>query len=344
MKNWTPENLNAAIDAVMAGGTSSQREAARYGIPRRTLDRHVGIERQRIEAEKPALLTFPEIPADDITTGELIDMMAKRFKARHAAHNARKWMPVKVNIAGPMGICWFGDPRLDDDGCNWPLLQRDIETIKKTPGMVAANIGDSVNNWVGGLAREYAHQETSKRGGWRLTKWLLQDSGMDWLLWLIGNHDAWNDGTQIMKEMNVNAIPMEDWRAQFKLVFPNGREALIDAAHNHKGHSQFNPLHGQKKAALWDSPAHLFIAGHLHTWALAQEEDAEKGITYWMARARGYKFIDTYAKRHGFPEQQEGAAIVSVFNPDSKTAAGFLQCFADVEAGADYLTWLRSRL
>lgn len=287
-------------------------------------------------------VALPAFPEDDISAEELIGLMKRRYAKRDEAHRARQWFPIRVNMEGPIGVLWFGDPHVDDDGCNWPLLERHVE-LARQPGIFGANIGDTTNNWSGRLARLFANQETSQKTARTLARWFLTESGVTWLLWILGNHDAWGDGSDILRLMNTETIPMEDWQARFRLVFPNGREARIHAAHNFPGNSMWNTLHGPQKAAHTKAEAHLYVAGHTHNWALHQEESASREFTYWLARARGYKHLDSYAENLGHAPQKEGAAILAVFDPDATSMTGFLTCFADPEEGADFLTWKRSR-
>lgn len=296
--------------------------------------------------ERPVQTTaiLPEFPDDDISTEEIIDGMDRRFTKRFTAIKAREWFPIKLRDNKPIGIMWFGDPHVDDDGCNWPLLRKHIALCRETEGLYGANIGDSTNNWCGRLMRLFADQETSQKTARRLARWLLCESGVNWLLWLLGNHDSWGDGAAILKEMNRTArIPIEDWGAQFRLVWPNGFERRIWAAHDFQGHSMWNSLHSLQRAAHTKTHAHLYVAGHTHNWALHQEESASRDFTYWLARARGYKFIDPHATHHGHASQDEGASVVAVFNPQAKNEASAIQCFADPEIGVNYLRFLRGR-
>lgn len=290
----------------------------------------------------PSGIISPPVLDDDISTEEIVQSMVKRFSKRHEAHQAKKWMEFKVESNEPIGIMWFGDPHVDDDGCNWPLLKQHIDLCKNTPGMYGANIGDTHNNWVGRLTAQYANQETSRSTAWKLIEWFFKDSGVKWLLILLGNHDAWNFGSESMGQITKHLCRMADWRAQFKLTFPNGREALIDAAHDHTGHSQWNSLHGQQKASLMGGTAHLYIAGHKHNWALAQNECPHTHRIYWLARARGYKHIDHYGENLGFGSQKQGSSIVTVIDPNASDV-NMVRCFADPKEGADYLNYLRSK-
>lgn len=295
-------------------------------------------------AEPPSpTVELPTFPDDDISPREIIEIQKKRFDKRHEHAAAKRWFPIKVNVEGPIGLSFIGDPHVDDNGCNWPLLDAHAALHKKTPGLFACNIGDSSNNWVGRLMALYANQDTSKQTARKLAKWLLTESGFSWLVWLMGNHDLWNDGDAILRGMNVNRIVMEDWQAQFRIVFPNGREAKIWAAHQFQGHSMWNTLHGPQRAAHTKDAADVYACGHTHNWACHQEESASRDFVYWLVRSRGYKFIDDYAEHHGHASQQEGASVTAIFNPEAKSMADFVQCFADMDRAADYLTYLRRR-
>lgn len=298
---------------------------------------------EQFQENLDALIEMPELPTDDIPVEEIIKQMSRRFEKRHEAHNAKKWMEFKVNSDLPIALCTFGDPHLDDDGCNWPLLLRDIELCKNTPGMYGMNIGDTTNNWVGRLIKEYANQETSRGTAFKLVEWFFKDSGIKWLVMLLGNHDSWNFGSETLSRICENVCIMVDWRAQFKLKFSNGRECLIDAAHDHTGHSQWNSLHAQQKASTMGGIAHVYIAGHKHNWALAQNECPHTHRVYWLARARGYKHIDHYGENLGFGSQKAGSSVVIVIDPKAPDV-NMVRCFADVQEGADYLTWLRNKV
>lgn len=294
------------------------------------------------EEQEDTKVEFPVFPEDDIPAEEIIDIMCKRFEKRLNNYESKKWMEFKIDTDKPIGICWFGDPHLDDNGCNWVVLKEHINICKNTKGMYGANIGDSTNNWVGRLGKLYANQDTSEDTAWKLVDWLFKSSGVEWLIALVGNHDEWQN-SRYLKSIAKNICPMVDWRAQFKLVFNNGAECLIDAAHDHNGQSQWNPLHAQQKASVMGGIADLYIAGHRHNWALATNECPQTNRVYHLARARGYKFMDSYSDKLGFGSQRNGCSIVTIIDPKAYGTINFVKCFADVKEGADYLTYLRGK-
>lgn len=338
-KNLTTEQMQEAISQLAIHGSITEAAKA-LGLSRNTFDHRVKAARAA-GITGPSTITPPKLPDADIPVEEIIAAMVKRSKKKIDNDRAQKWMKFKVNSNLPIGLAYIGDPHMDDDGCNWELLQRDIGIMKNTEGLFGVGAGDYHNNWVGRLQALYAGQETSKDRAWELIKWFFQDSGINWLLALVGNHDAWNDGSRMLAQVAQHVCPVIDWRAQFSLQFPNKRECLIDAAHNFKGTSIWNNMHGLLRAARLGGSAHLYLAGDHHCWGLAQGECEETHRVYSLARARGYKFVDSYARQSGFGSQNHAATVVAIINPQAKSDVSFVKCFADLEDGAEYLKYLR---
>jgi hypothetical protein len=297
----------------------------------------------RLSAAELPPVQLPEFPDDDIPTKEIIEQMVKRFGKRQSYQKAKDWFPVKVNLKGPIGITFWGDPHVDDDGCNWPLLNHHCDIHRANSALFSVNIGDTINNWSDRLAKLYANQETSLKTAKKLAKWFLKDSGVRWICWLAGNHDLWTDFTDYLRAQNIARVPMEDWQARFRVVFPNGRECKIWAAHDFAGSSMWNSLQGLQKAAHTKAEADIYAAGHTHNWAIHQEESGSRDFTYWLLRSRGYKYIDDYGLKLGHFPQDEGASITCVIDPDAKSQSGFIQAFADMDAASDYLSYLRRK-
>src|SRR5687768_10304434 len=165
----------------------------------------------------------------------------------------------------------------------------------------------------------------------------MMEAGVSWLLWLGGNHDEWNGGTEFYKMLGAHHIPVIDWRAQFTLVHKNGSQTRIDAAHGRKGSSIYNPTHGTLRDAKFGEEAAAWITGHIHSYGLFHIEFPEKKTVAWLAQVAGYKMGDRYALVNGFAQANHGAAVLSIVNPET----GKVQCFGDPVEGAEFLKWLR---
>jgi UDP-2,3-diacylglucosamine pyrophosphatase LpxH len=291
--------------------------------------------------EDPSPIELPTFPDDDIPAEEILDSLEKRFDQKLKRENAIKWFQVKVNDPKPTGWVFVGDPHLGSN-CHVSLLREDVKIMTETEGIHCICLGDTVDGWGGYLTRLYAEEDVSRNTEQRLAKWFLQDAGIPWRVFLIGNHDTMGDFSTYLKAINADKIPMIDWQAKFRLAFQNGSEVKINAAHNHKGTSIYNPLHGQKRAALWEENADIYVAGHHHNWAIQQEELSD-GRVVILARSRGYKWLDTFATRHQFPSLQYGASIIFVVDPAEEVPTRRIKAFADLKEGAEYLTWLRKK-
>lgn len=350
-RQTSSDELSETVSVYQANDGNQRKAAEALGIARTTLQGRLraaelkGLLGNPVKSEMVELPSFVTHGDEEEDIEEVIDRMARQFERAKKAHDARQWFPIKFKEDKPVGLLFVGDPHVDDNGCNWPVLRRHIELAKTTDGMHAVNIGDSANDWGGRLIKKYADQDTSLKTANRLVEWLLLGSGMPWLVWLHGNHQHMGGSIPLHEQMNKRygtvRVPMFDWCARFRLEFPNGEAFRINAAHDFPGNSQWNPNHGPVKAVSLGGDVDLAVTGHRHNWAISQWEMAEKGTTPLMVRVRGYKHLDDYARRIGKYEQEEGQSVLVVFDPASKTAAGRMVAFADIEKGAEYLAFVR---
>lgn len=339
----TPEDTLRTAKAMLDECGGNQSEAARrLGVNRTTFRRWTNA------AEVLPDVTFPEFVTEgdeEEPIEDIINRQVRSFQRLKKAHDARKWFPISIKGDKPIGILFVGDVHIDDNGCNWPVLQEHINIAKSTEGLYAVNIGDTGNDWGGRLIRKYADQDTSLKTASKLVRWLLLDSGVSWLVWLHGNHQHMGGTVALHEEMNqrygTQRVPMLDWEARFVLRFANGEEFKINTAHDFAGNSMWNPVHGAVKAAKFGNDIDVLVCGHKHNWAVSQWEQPEQENAPLMIRVRGYKHLDDYARRIGKYEQEDGQSILVVFDPKATTQSARCQAFVDVKRGAEYLTWLR---
>jgi hypothetical protein len=333
--------LREAQEAIRTHNGSPTAAAKALGIARTTLVSRLEIaDRDGLSDDRIAFPSFVIAGDDDEPIEDIIARKRKGFERKAKAHADRNWFEIKVRETQPYGLLMFGDPHLDDDGCNIPLLEAHLAVASK-PGVYSLNIGDTANNWVGRLERLYASQEASKNTGKRLIEWFMFNSGASWLCWILGNHDEWNDGVDFHMRLAKHKIPVIDWRAQFKIVHPNGTHVSVDASHGRKGSSIWNNLHATLRAAKLGEIADIFCTGHTHSYGLEHLEIAERRHDCWLVQLRGYKFMDHFALVNNFTEHQLGSAVLAIIDP-SPDARTRVQCFEDVERGYQVLEMLRS--
>lgn len=324
------------------------------GIPRRTLEDHARMAKQRgiydlppakstggwAKNPKPKEFSIPELPDEDFDIADLIARRDRAFENKKIWKEARKLVPVAVRLDGPIGILHMGDPHVDDDGCDWPRLRRDVDLANSTPGLLAGNAGDITNNWVGRLARLYAHQATTAKQSWKLAEWLVHS--VPWLYLIGGNHDLWSgDGDPVQWMARQAGVTYEPHGVRLGLNFSNGRQVRVNCRHDFVGHSQWNPAHGPGKAAMLGPPDHIFLAGHKHVFGLGWHKQPD-GVWSCALRVGSYKVYDGYADARGFPEHNIPSVVTLIF-PDTRSEEGLVEVIKDPEQAADYLTWARKR-
>lgn len=300
-------------------------------------------ERRKGIRQYDCLFEMPELPSDVAPVEELLERREKEYARKSAAEEARKLIPVKIKLDGPIGIVHFGDPHVDDPGTDIKTLRRHIEVINKTEGMVAANVGDLQNNWVGRLARLYGEQSTSAAEAWVLTEWLVKST--PWLYLIGGNHDCWSGAGDPLKWIaSHHGQAFEAWGARLNLCFPNGKQVRINARHDFAGHSMWNPGHGPMKAIQSGWRDHILTCGHKHTSAYGLLKDPATGLISHAIRVAGYKIHDRYAKELGLPNQNISPASVTIIDPRfDDDDPRLVTVIHDVEEAADFVKFKRRR-
>jgi hypothetical protein len=284
-----------------------------------------------------------ELPQDRPSTADLLASRRKRFITKQTASEARRLIPIRVKVDGPFGISHFGDPHVDDDGTNIPQLEHDLGIVNRTEALLAGNVGDYQNNWIGRLARLWAQQSTSAKDAWQLVEWLI--GACDWLYLIGGNHDQWTgDGDPLEWITKQAGALYEPNGARLGLELPGGRVIRINARHDYKGHSMWNTAHGVSRAAQTGWRDHILTCGHTHVSGYQVLKDPMTGLISHAIRLASYKQIDRYAIEKGLPDQNIFNNVVTIVDP--RFPDDDVRCITTVfslDEGADFLTWKRRK-
>jgi hypothetical protein len=333
------EAWNALQDA-----PSKQAAANTLKIPVTTLSSRINTYKMRFpngDAYKPEF-TVSSLPDDDIDVEELVEHRIKQFEKKRKHQEATKLIPIKVHIPGVIGILHFGDPHVDDDGTDLDAIRQHGD-LTHLEGIWGANVGDTTNNWVGRLARLYANQSTSADQAWKLAEWFIQRTR--WLYMIGGNHDAWSGSSDPIKWISKQSNTLyQSSECRIGLRFPNKREIIVNARHDFAGHSQWNPTHGQMKAAQMGMRDHIMISGHKHTSGYGLIKDPSTGKVCHAIQVASYKIFDSYAKERGFRDQSLSPACMTVINPDlPQDHPDMVKVFWCPFEGADFVKWKRKK-
>lgn len=296
-------------------------------------------------AYEPAYTVQP-IPKKERPLDELIQHRRAESVRAKAYEDATKLLRVNLATDGPIGLMTFGDPHIDNPGCDFELLEAHMALAASRSSYVfAGNIGDIRDNWIGRLERLYADTTISAKETWRLVEWMFSGAGVRWLWLSKGNHDCWagfNDPLDWIARASGTGIA-QDAGLRIAFIHPNGSETRMHARHDFNGNSMFNPLHALKRETLHGFRDHILIAGHRHIGADARDVNGD-GMPFVMVRVSGYKVSDSYRHTLGLKAKPLHPAALIVVDPDEPDGSNSRVWVAPtVEEGVDYLDWKRQR-
>jgi hypothetical protein len=290
--------------------------------------------------------TAEPLPRKDRSLAELLAYRRGEAKKMKIYDDGTKILNVSLHTDGPIGIAAFGDPHIDNPGCDFNLLEKHLKIAADRQDFVfAGNMGDSQDNWVGRLGRLYEDTTVSGKEAWRLVEWLIKGAGVQWTWLLRGNHDAWSGKNDPLDWIAKGAHIGIDkhWGARIRFKHPNGSYTVMHARHDFSGSSIFNPLHALKKETLHGYRDDILIAAHRHHGADARDINGD-GNPFVMVRTAGYKVSDTYAYEKGFHSKPLHPAVMIIVNPDEPRHSHSRVWVAPTfEEGADYLDFKRQR-
>lgn len=177
------------------------REAIREAGSIRAAERLLNISertiRRRLRKEvQDDLKVVSEVPViSDVD--ELIQERIRKFRRLQKATEASTIRDVYLKTNKPIGVGFFGDTHMDDDGTNIEKVFRHAELFNgQNAGLYGFFLGDVWNNWVGRLTRLWADQSTNAREAQLLVEKFF--NSVYWLAVLLGNHDCLDEQTEVL--------------------------------------------------------------------------------------------------------------------------------------------------
>lgn len=245
---------------------------------------------------------------------ELLEANEDEFRRKSERAGYKKAVKVDIQGTGPYALVFFGDCHIGDPGCDIALLLHAMDTVRRTPRMYALNIGDLANQWIGKLGRLYAHQTTTDDEEIEMMRGMLK--AIPWLAVILGNHDKWHHVASLL--CDEAGVAHVSHGATFHISCEGQEEPLIvDARHDHRGRSMYNPAHGQLKRAYRGSDADIIIGGHIHQGAYNAVRNGVTGRLAHCIRLGAFKRHDEYVDASSFDQDDIGPIAVAVVDPNA---------------------------
>jgi hypothetical protein len=316
----------------------------RLGLPPKTVRNHVEKARERWGWTPEDFTAPPPAPHQEEIDGLAV---LQENAQRNAQYIVRFHSKPRVRMVKkePFAVAIFGDMHADNKGCDLQQLMADLALVRASR-IRSINIGDICDNFhkTGKLASKAARNSMTPKESLAAAEWIVS-KGAPWDAHILGNHCMWGEeefAALIKSWAAKTSAKVHEWEAHLTYRWDDG-EFTILAAHDFKGNSQYNSLHGHIKRALEDGRADLYVCGHKHNAAQAGVENGWRGRRYEFVRVMGYKVADDYAFRGQFPQQTEGHSALAVIDPFAETKEGRCRTFLNLAEGVEHLERLRAR-
>lgn len=338
--SMTTEAMKAAVSAKLKTGSVSGA-AKELGISR-------GATQGRLRAAEKAGMIGPRAQANPSRWRPGEEIVAARkaeFERVKASGPNRAGNVIFRPDDGPFMLIMLGDEHLDSPGTDLNLWERWIGYLNRGKHITGWSLGDVLDSWVKVLAHLYAHSETPAAEGWILLQHYMDDIGEHLDCSVAGNHDKWagaNDVLGMIMEQHGVMHRADSLRVAYRC--PNGREITVNARHTWPGRSQWNEVHGVKKAARMGIRDTILVGGHTHVSGESTERDPMTGKISFCYQVASFKTVDDYADMNGFLDRHTSPAVALVIDPRrADNDPELVKHFYDPEPAAAYLGFLRRK-
>jgi len=283
--------------------------------------------RWRARQEPPTCVTTGVVADEPLDKEEIWQRAVAKWK-RAEKLLERKRSQSLVFSHGPVAITWFADLHCGDDDVDYPRMEREIGIVRDTPGMYAGLVGDGVENFILAVfASVRLNASFTIPEEWALFQKVLELLGPKLRIVVSGNHDWWTKklaGIDYFRQVVAGISPdvlydTDDCELTIKV---GEMEVPTRVRHEWKGSSIYNPSHGIERTAKWDQGFLLGVGAHLHECGVPRKFNAA-GRNGLAVMCGSYKRSDSFARRKGFPKQNESTAITVIFDDETNSMTGF---------------------
>lgn len=271
---------------------------------------------------------------------EILEDRRKESARKKAHHEGKNGIDVFLDETLPYGILIFGDLHADDPGCDIDLAMSHMALASSEPGVYAINIGDISNNWIGSLARLYGKQATTDDESHSLVEWVMDSA--PWIYTCLGNHDVWSPMCAYIAKRKGLVYSSHGAKVN---VHSGDTVIKINARHDFKGRSMYNPAQGSLVQNYRGSPCDVIVAGHTHVSAYTLIRNGVSEKKAHCIRVGSYKTYDDFAESKNFTPDTIGPCAFLTIDTEKQCEdnADRIRVWEDPQDGVEYLRFLRSR-
>ncbi len=267
------------------------------------------------------------------------DRMARDYQQKKAKGDWRK--PVLRTLPPePFRLKLFGDPHLDDPGCDAELFIEHMMELDE--GIYGVLIGDTFNNWTKSLAHLWKGSGDPS-SAWTVFEHVMEERGRYVLAACSGNHDDWTNAPAdpIDMVMKRHGVIYRKGAVRLALAFEGLAPIFVALRHKWRGGSIYSPAHGIHRAAIFGWRDDLMVGGHTHVDEPRMRVHPD-GFVSHACQLSSFKDFDEFADVQGFMPHKLKAVWDLVLDPRRpNTDPDRIKCFWSSEAAAAYIDAIR---
>lgn len=220
---------------------------------------------------------YPDRHIGELSFEELHQEMARRSALRQKVEAREFSTTIEIGTSRPILVGWFADTHVGNSEVDYERLKWEVEEIKNNPHLKVLLGGDIADSFCFNPA-QFGDIANLDEQNLYLHK-MLEYMGYENILGaVVGNHEKWSRRSGLDMYTDIREkIPVFDGVGTIDLKV-NGVHYTGAMMHKTKGHSYFNPNHGQKRFSMENEGYDFVLSAHTHTGSeQSQVKNSAKG-------------------------------------------------------------------
>lgn len=243
---------------------------------------------------------------------------------------------------GPIILGIFGDPHLDNSGCDLDMFEDELSRRDPDQGVYTCCVGDFFDNWPRAMGHLYAES------GDPAPAWVLFEHWMEnypFLFSVTGNHDLFVNGTENFLDVFFRQHGMVLRRSGGRFLLGTQNPITISMRHIWQGNSQYSNAHNLKRAATFGhTDDDVIIGGHFHKGECRTHVRPSDGKVSKLIAVSSFKRLDNFANDKGLMSAATPPFVWCVLDArESVTSHNRVQPFYDFSAARAMLEHQRAK-